>query len=92
MIEPHNTSSWAQYTIEISDRSHVQRILSDKGIPTAVHYPMPVYAQPSLSDAVADCPVSEHVAKRVLSLPMHPYMNQDIQQYVTRSLIETLES
>jgi len=90
-IEHHNSSSWAQYTIEVSDRNHVQSVLSDNGIPTAVHYPEPVYAQPSLSEAVVHCPATEHAAKRVLSLPMHPYLKQDTQKLVSQSLLEALE-
>ena len=91
-MEPHNFSSWAQYTIEVSDRNHVRSVLSDNGIPTAVHYPEPVYAQPALSEAVAYCPATEHAAKRVLSLPMHPYLTQDTQKLVSRSLLKALES
>jgi len=91
-IEPHNSSSWAQYTIEVSDRNYVQSVLSDNGVPTAVHYPEPVYAQPSLSEAVAHCPATEHAAKRVLSLPMHPYLERDTQKLVSRSLLKALES
>jgi len=70
----------------------VQSVLSDYGIPTAVHYPEPVYAQPSLSAAVAHCPATEHAAKRVLSLPMHPYLERDTQKLVSRSLLKALES
>jgi len=92
IIEPHNFSSWAQYTIEVSDRNYVRSALSDNGIPTAVHYPGPVFAQPALSEAVAHCPATEHAAKRVLSLPMHPYLKQDTQKLVSRSLLKALES
>ena len=91
-IEPYNFSSWAQYTIEVSDRNHVRSVLSDNGIPTAVHYPEPVYAQPALSEAVAHCPATEHAAKRVLSLPMHPYLELDTQKFVSRLLLKALES
>jgi len=91
-IEPHNSSSWAQYTIEVSDRNYVQSVLSENGIQTAVHYPKPVYAQPSLSEAVTHCPATEHAAKRVLSLPMHPYLERDTQNVISRSLIKALES
>ena len=51
-LEPHNFSSWAQYTIEVDNRSYVQNTLSDKGIPTAIHYPIPVYRQPALFESV----------------------------------------
>ena len=76
----------------MSDRNYVQSVLSDNGIPTTVHYPEPVYAQPSLSEAVAHCPATEHAAERVLSLPMHPYLERDTQKLVSRSLLKALES
>ena len=91
-MEPHNFSSWAQYTIEVSNRNHVRSVLSDNGIPTAVHYPEPVYAQPVLSEATEHCPVTEHAANHVLSLPMHPYLELDTQKFVSRSLLKALES
>ena len=91
-IEPRNLSSWAQYTIEVSDRNYVRSVLSDNGIPTAVHYPEPVFAQPALSEVVAHCPATEHAAKRVLGLPMHPYLKKDTQKLVSRSLLNALGS
>ena len=91
-MESHNFSSWAQYTIEVSNRNHVRSVLSDNGIPTAVHYPEPVYAQPALSEAIEHCPVTEHAANRVLSLPMHPYLELDTQKFVSRSLLKALGS
>jgi UDP-2-acetamido-2-deoxy-ribo-hexuluronate aminotransferase len=90
-IEPHNSSSWAQYTVGVSDRNYVQSVLSANGIPTAVHYPEPVYAQPALSEVVAHCPETEHAARRVLSLPMHPYLESDTQNFVSRLLLEALK-
>jgi len=91
-MEPHNFSSWAQYTIEVSNRNHVRDVLSDNGIPTAVHYPEPVFAQPALFEAIEHCPVTEHVTNRVLSLPMHPYLKKDTQKLVSRSLLKALGS
>ncbi len=90
-IEPHNSSSLAQYTIEVRDRNYVQSVLLDIGIPTVVHYPEPVFAQPALSEGIAHCPATEHAAKHVLSLPMHPYLTQDTQKLVSRSLLKALE-
>lgn len=76
-IEPHNTSVYAQYTIQIDDRDNLQQTLQPKGIPTAVHYPVPLNLQPAfaaLDKGEGSFPVSEAVAKRVMSLPMHPYL------------------
>jgi len=71
------TSAWAQYTIEVDDRAAVEKSMHAAGIPTAVHYPMPLHLQPvyaSLGIGPGRHPVSERVADRVLSLPMHPYL------------------
>ncbi|MGB9029252.1 MAG: DegT/DnrJ/EryC1/StrS family aminotransferase [Acidobacteriaceae bacterium] len=75
------TSVWAQYTIEVDDREAVESSLRDAGIPTAVHYPVPLHLQPVYAQlsremgwARGSFPVAEHAAERVLSLPMHPYL------------------
>ncbi|MGH8283465.1 MAG: DegT/DnrJ/EryC1/StrS family aminotransferase [Gammaproteobacteria bacterium] len=73
-IEPFNTSVYAQYTIAVDHRDRVITGLKDVGIPTAVHYPLPIHQQPAFLDSDIQCPVSEHAASRVLSLPMHPYL------------------
>jgi UDP-2-acetamido-2-deoxy-ribo-hexuluronate aminotransferase len=76
-IEPGNTSVYAQYTIQIEDRDNLQQALQAKGVPTAVHYPVPLNLQPafaSLGKQEGSFPVSDAVASRVMSLPMHPYL------------------
>ncbi|HQB46276.1 MAG TPA: DegT/DnrJ/EryC1/StrS family aminotransferase, partial [Polyangiaceae bacterium] len=71
VVAPHNTSAWAQYTLQVSDRRKVCNYLKEKGIPTAVHYPMPLNQQPAVADAKVSLPVGDALAQRVLSLPMH---------------------
>ena len=71
------TSPYAQYTIEVDDRDAVQQALQQAGIPTAVHYPVPLHLQPvfaSMNLREGSFPHSERAGKRVLSLPMHPYL------------------
>lgn len=75
-IEPHNSSAWAQYTIQIDGRERVQECLKTAGIPTAVHYPTPLNQQPAVQDAFAHLPVGDAKARRVLSLPMHPFLEE----------------
>ena len=72
-IEMHNTSAWAQYTIQVDNRSEVQEKLKTEGIPTAVHYPIPLNKQPAVASDV-NVPIGDMIAERVLSLPMHPYL------------------
>jgi UDP-2-acetamido-2-deoxy-ribo-hexuluronate aminotransferase len=74
-LEPHNTSAWAQYTIQVPNREALQEQLKHVGIPTAVHYPIPLNKQPAVADANAKLPVGDAVAQRVMSLPMGPYLN-----------------
>ena len=88
-IEPHNRSAYAQFTIRIKNRAAVQTALKEAGIPTAVHYPIPLNKQPAVaSDAVL--PVGDLVAEEVLSLPMHPYMTQEQVQQVVAALKSAL--
>lgn len=73
-IEPHNKSAWAQYTIQVPDRPIAQEKLSQAGIPSAVHYPKPLNRQPAVADASANLAVGDRAAQHVISLPMHPYL------------------
>ncbi|UOO91240.1 DegT/DnrJ/EryC1/StrS family aminotransferase [Vitreoscilla massiliensis] len=79
-IEEHNISAYAQFTVRVANRDAVQAKLKEAGIPTAVHYPIPLNKQPAVaSDAVL--PIGDKVAEEVMSLPMHPYMTlSQIQQ------------
>ena len=71
-IEAHNISAWAQYTIRVNERDAVQEKLKQAGIPTAVHYPIPLNKQPAVASASAELPVGDEVAGHVVSLPMSP--------------------
>ncbi|GAB1407330.1 DegT/DnrJ/EryC1/StrS family aminotransferase [Thermomonas brevis] len=87
-VEAHNTSAWAQYTIRIANRPAVQRVLADAGIPTAIHYPLPLNKQPAVADASAKLPHGDLAAEQVISLPMHPYLAAvDIARVVTAFLV-----
>jgi len=79
-IEPLNTSVYAQYTVQVDSRELVQTKLQEQGIPTAVHYPVPLHLQPVFSGlgmGEGSFPVAEAAAKRVMSLPMHPYLTEE---------------
>lgn len=86
-IEVHNTSVWAQYTVQVSDREGVQARLKAAGIPTAVHYPIPLNKQPAVADETVSLPVGDAVAQRVMSLPMHPYLTASEQEKVIRAMV-----
>lgn len=82
-IEFHNTSAWAQYTILIDHREQVQEQLKTVDIPSAVHYPIPLNKQPAVADAFVDLPIGDVVAQKVMSLPMHPYLDESSIQRVS---------
>jgi UDP-2-acetamido-2-deoxy-ribo-hexuluronate aminotransferase len=70
-------SAWAQYSVLTERRDDLERYLKDKGIPTAIYYPTPLHLQPAFSYLGynnSDFPVSEDASRRILSLPMHPYL------------------
>ena len=71
-IEAHNRSVWAQYTIRVPNRDSVQEALKRHGVPTAVHYPLPLARQPAVADAAARLPNSDAAAAAVMSLPFPP--------------------
>jgi UDP-2-acetamido-2-deoxy-ribo-hexuluronate aminotransferase len=92
-IKSHNTSVFAQYTIEVSDRDKVQQELQNQGIPTAVHYPSGLHEQPIIKElypAVQQFINTENAARRVMSLPMHPYLTLEDQERICSVLHEVL--
>lgn len=88
LVEEGNTSAWAQYTIQIDRREQVQEQLKAAGIPTAVHYPIPLNKQPAVADARVSLPVGDGVARRVMSLPMHPYLAIEHQEKIVATLLQ----
>lgn len=86
---PGRSSVFAQYTVLVDERERVQAVLKEAGIPTAVHYPVPLNAQPAykgLSPATST-PVAAALAKRVMSLPMSADLSTDDQVRVVQALI-----
>ena len=91
VVAPGNTSSWAQYTVQVGCRDQVQAALLQRGVPTAVHYPAPIPVQPAMLDSSGQYPVSVRSAQCVLSLPMHPYLNSATQQRIAEQLIQVVK-
>lgn len=87
-IESWNTSVFAQYTLRVSSREVLVKALAEKGVPTAVHYPIPLHRQPALAGISrwTDCTGSERAAAEVMSLPMHPWLSQEDQDRVCEAL------
>lgn len=95
-IKDDFVSSWAQYTIQLPmniDRETIQMAMKEKNIPTMVYYMKPMHMQGAFIEtdsAIADCPVTEELCRRVLSLPMHPYMTEEDVNEVVNTLAELL--
>lgn len=77
---------WAQYTVRTANRAFVQESLRLKGIPTTVHYPLPLNAQPAVADSAAILPHGDLASKEVLSLPMHPYLSEHEQDEIVAAI------
>ena len=84
VIQPGFLSSWAQYTIQLPSkavRDSLQAKLKEQGIPTMVYYPTPMHGQTAykeLNCPADSCPNAQQLCATVLSLPMHPYITEDI--------------
>lgn len=93
MIETHNTSSWAQYTVRVNNRDALRTRLQDAAVPTAVHYPLPLYKQPALTDGnayrLANC---DEAAEEVMSLPMSPYLDISTQHFIVEALASSVSA
>ena len=93
-VAPGNNSVYAQYTVEVDEREIVETRMKGLGVPTAVHYPMSLHEQPVfgyLGQPAGSFPVSEAAARRVLSLPMHPYLTEAQQEQVVAALRQATE-
>jgi UDP-2-acetamido-2-deoxy-ribo-hexuluronate aminotransferase len=85
-VRPDRDSVWAQYTVFVENREAVQKALQAQGVPTAVHYPIPLNMQPAYRDepSVAETPNSVWAGERVMSLPMSPDLTiEDMGRVVT---------
>ncbi len=91
------TSSWAQYTLILESseqRDQLQRALKEQGIPTMIYYPKPMHLQAAFADLgyqKGDFPVAERLCAQVLSLPMHPYLEEEDIRFVCNAIRSALE-
>lgn len=80
---------WAQFTVQVNDRDALVERLKAEGIPTAIHYPIPLHMQKAyapLCRIVGSLKESEKTAARVMSLPLHPYIDFKTQQRVVTAI------
>ena len=78
---PDSTSAWAIYAVLVRDeaaRTHLQSVLKERGVPTAVYYPRPLHRQPAYAPHHdgTELPVSDDLSRRILALPIHPDLTE----------------
>ena len=88
VIKDINTCVYAQYTIVVENRDELQAKLKEKGIPTAVHYPIPLNKQPIFENMshVGEIPNAEYVAEHVISLPTSAGLKAEDMDYIVRNI------
>jgi UDP-2-acetamido-2-deoxy-ribo-hexuluronate aminotransferase len=88
------TSAWAQYSVLCDDRDGVQATLKEAGIPTAIYYPKPLHMQGayvSLGQGQGSFPESERAAQRIISLPLHPYLDEETQRTIIDAVTTSVQ-
>ena len=83
--EANVESAWAQYTVEVEGREVVRSMMGREGIPTCVFYPHPVHSNPAYDECQVvsgGTPVATKASSRVMSLPMHPYLEESVQDRI----------
>jgi UDP-2-acetamido-2-deoxy-ribo-hexuluronate aminotransferase len=90
-LRPDRDCVWAQYTVFVNDRARIQTALQEQGIPTAVHYPVPLHHQPVYAQHCCPecCENSTRAAAQVMSLPMSGDLSAEDQEFVVRTLRRT---
>jgi dTDP-4-amino-4,6-dideoxygalactose transaminase len=89
-VRPDCISTWAQYTVKVDShkRKEIMGSLKQEGIPSVVYYPFPIHHLQAYKNslcATERLPVSEELSHTVLSLPMHPYLTEEVQDHIIKS-------
>jgi len=90
MLTDGATSVWAQYTVRSMTRDALQVRCKEEGVPAVIYYPAPLSRQTGYRRfpvAPGGAPVSEALSREVLSLPMHPYLDEGVQDRVVRAVL-----
>lgn len=94
-VQKESQSAWAQYTLKVdpTKRKDIMEGLKKEGIPTVIYYPLPLHRQEAYSCypcATDTLPVSEAMANSVLSLPMHPYLEAEVQDRIINAFCDVV--
>ena len=89
IVRLNRSSAWAQYTLRVENRDVLQSKLKEKGIPTAVFYPIPLHLQECLkylNNKTNQFPISEKASEEVMSIPMNPFLTNEQIDYITSNI------
>lgn len=89
VIRPDRSCVWGQFTLQSDQRDGLIAALNAAGVPTAIHYPVPLHRQPvyeQICRIEGDLANADRLASQVFSLPMHPYMSQDTQKAIVAAI------
>ena len=89
-VAKERSSIWAQFSVRVQNRNEVYTKLKEAGIPTSVHYPMPLHLQECFEDLdykKGDFPIAEQISEEIMSLPMNPYLEEDEKDYICRAFV-----
>lgn len=92
-IPDGKVSVYAQYSVRVKNREEVTKKLNEAGIPTAIHYPIPLHMQECYAGCgfkEGDLPISEKVSKEIMSLPMSAFLKNDDQDFIVETLCKTV--
>ena len=85
VIKLNRSSAWAQYSVRVDNRNAFQAKLKDNGIPTAIHYPIPLHLQECfqyLNYKQGDFPISEKTSNEVMSIPINAFITDKEIKYI----------
>jgi UDP-2-acetamido-2-deoxy-ribo-hexuluronate aminotransferase len=93
-VPDNAVSAWAQYSILVDNRDAVAEALKEMGVPTAIYYPKPLHLQTAYAGhghKHGDFPVSETASERILSLPVHPYLDDEQVSFIIDAVCRACE-
>jgi len=94
-VNHHSISSWAQYSVLHPDRDKIIKKLKESDIPAAIYYPKPLHLQKTFFNLAyhkGHFPVAEHIAAKIFSLPLYPYLTEENQNLIISSIKNIIKS
>ena len=88
VVAKNAKSARGQYTILVKNREQIEAKLTEYGIPTSIHYPLPLYKQKAYLETIIDAPISEQFSEQVLCLPAHAYLSKKSQEKIVQKVLE----